>query len=102
MLLAIMAMFIIASFPVAILVLISVFVDRFFMDYYMLFADTLDILSLINNAINFVMYCSMSRQFRDSLCETLPMCKLDDGKGAYHSTAPPTNVRASAVTVTHL
>ncbi|XP_052224817.1 G-protein coupled receptor dmsr-1-like [Dreissena polymorpha] len=98
MLLAIMALFIISSFPVAILMLISVFVDGFFMDYYMLFADTLDILSLINNAINFVMYCSMSRQFRDSLCETLPLCKLDSGKGVYQSTATTTNVRASAVT----
>lgn len=75
MLLAIMTMFIISELPAAILVLVSVFVERFFMDYYMLFADTLDILSLINNAINFVMYCIMSRQFRDCLCETFPICK---------------------------
>ncbi|XP_045163841.1 G-protein coupled receptor dmsr-1-like [Mercenaria mercenaria] len=74
MLLAIITMFIISELPSAILVLISVFQEGFFMDYYMLFADTLDMLSLTNNAINFIMYCIMSRQFRDCLCENLPLC----------------------------
>jgi hypothetical protein len=83
MLLAIITMFIISELPAAILVLISVFKEKFFMDYYMLFADTLDILSLTNNAINFIMYCIMSRQFRDCLCENLPVCSTTYSK--YHS-----------------
>lgn len=98
MLLAIMAMFIISQLPAAILVLISVFVESFFMDYYLLFADTLDIISLLNNAINFVMYCIMSRQFRDSLCETLPFC-ANIGVPTGYKSAPTTNGRQpSAVT----
>lgn len=84
MLLAIMTMFMISELPSAVLVLISVFRDGFFMDYYMLFADTLDILSLINNAINFIMYCIMSRQFRDCLCDTLPMCNNNISR-QYHA-----------------
>ena len=33
----------------------------------MLFAgDLMDIIALINNAINFILYCSMSKQFRDT------------------------------------
>ena len=90
MLLTIVLMFLIAELPSAILVFVCVFVKGFFMDYYLLFADTLDILSLTNNAVNFIMYCSMSRQFRECLCETLPQCKLikADPRGAYHHPAP--------------
>ncbi|WAR15110.1 DMSR1-like protein, partial [Mya arenaria] len=98
MLLAIMTMFIISELPAAILVLISVFVDNFFKDYYLLFADTLDIVSLTNNAINFVMYCIMSRQFRDSLCETLPFCRVRIGRRSSEPAATTTNLRGSAVT----
>jgi len=98
LLLAIMTMFVISELPCAILVLISVFVERFFHDYYPLFADTLDIISLVNNAINFVMFCSMSKQFRDSLCETLPFCQNINVPNGYQSAPTTTNVKASAVT----
>lgn len=74
MLLAIMTMFIISALPAAILMLVSVFVEHFFFDCYLLLADAVDFLSLTNNAINFIMYCVMSRQFRDCLCEAIPMC----------------------------
>lgn len=100
MLLAIMAMFILSELPAAILVLISIFVKNFFMEYYLLFADTLDILSLTNNAINFIMYCIMSRQFRDSLCETLPFCSNFAAPSGYKS-APTTNGKQPSG-VTHL
>ncbi|KAL4220992.1 hypothetical protein ACF0H5_019256 [Mactra antiquata] len=74
MLLAIMTMFIISALPAAVLTLVSVFVEHFFTDCYLLLGDSLDFLSLINNSINFIMYCIMSRQFRDCLCEAFPMC----------------------------
>ena len=88
MLLTIILMFLIAELPNAVLVFVCVFVKDFFNDYYLLFADTLDILSLINNAVNFIMYCSMSRQFRECLCETLPHCKRIDPRGTYHHPVP--------------
>jgi hypothetical protein len=74
MLLAIILMFVIAELPSAILIFISVFVEGFFNDYYMLFADTLDILALINESANFVMYCAMSQQFRQCLCAMCESC----------------------------
>ncbi|KAK3594158.1 hypothetical protein CHS0354_026570, partial [Potamilus streckersoni] len=54
MLLAIIAMFILAELPSGILAVVSVFVEDFFMSYYLLVADTLDIVSLLNNIVNFV------------------------------------------------
>jgi len=78
MLLAIMMMFLISELPAALLVLVSVFVKDFFRDYYMLFADTLDIVSLANNAINFVMFCIMSKQFRDILRDMVKHFKFSN------------------------
>ena len=89
MLCTIILMFLIAELPSAVLVFVCVFVEGFFLDYYLLFADTLDILSLINNAVNFIMYCSMSRQFRECLCETLPHCKKVDARGEYQPAPSP-------------
>ena len=98
MLCTIILMFLIAELPSAVLVFVCVFVEGFFMDYYLLFADTLDILSLINNAVNFIMYCSMSRQFRECLCETLPHCKKVDSRGTYQPAPSPRPSPRTALT----
>ncbi|XP_048745668.1 G-protein coupled receptor dmsr-1-like isoform X1 [Ostrea edulis] len=67
MLLIIIVMYIIASLPQSILLIIG-FVDKtFFENEYAFLGDTIDIISLFNNSINFVLYCAMSRQFRDLL-----------------------------------
>lgn len=67
MLLAIICMFIVAELPQSVLLLIGLFKEGFFQGEYALLGDTMDILALINNATNFIMYCAMSRQFRDIL-----------------------------------
>ncbi|XP_061166386.1 G-protein coupled receptor dmsr-1-like [Saccostrea echinata] len=67
MLLTIILMYIIASLPQSILLIIGFADKTFFETEYALLGDTFDILSLINNSINFVLYCAMSRQFRDLL-----------------------------------
>ncbi|XP_062587063.1 G-protein coupled receptor dmsr-1-like [Saccostrea cucullata] len=67
MLLTIILMYIIASLPQSILLIVSFANKAFFVNEYALLGDTFDILSLINNSINFVLYCAMSRQFRDLL-----------------------------------
>jgi hypothetical protein len=38
---------------------------------YVNLGDLLDILVLINNGINFILYCSMSKQFRDTFVSVL-------------------------------
>lgn len=84
MLLVIILMFIIAELPSAILISTSVFMDTFFSEVYMLVGDTLDAVALLNNAANFIMYCTMSQQFRDCLCEIISkMFRCREDKALY-------------------
>lgn len=39
------------------------------MQIYLNLGDLLDILALINNGINFILYCTMSKQFRDRFAQ---------------------------------
>ncbi|GLH11445.1 uncharacterized protein GBIM_16221 [Gryllus bimaculatus] len=51
--------------PCGILGLLSgLFGDCFFFKCYQIFGELMDALALLNGAINFILYCSMSRQFR--------------------------------------
>ncbi|ELT99172.1 hypothetical protein CAPTEDRAFT_142791 [Capitella teleta] len=79
MLLAIVALFLLTELPQGVLTLCSIFIETFFDDVYWPLGDLLDIMALLNNSINFVLYCTMSRQFRDtfknvfcSCCESRP------------------------------
>ncbi|ESO91308.1 hypothetical protein LOTGIDRAFT_153743 [Lottia gigantea] len=69
MLLVIIILYIVTELPQSVLVILSVIFDGFFENVYYLLADILDMAALINNAINFVLYCIMSQQFRGHLME---------------------------------
>lgn len=69
MLLLIMTLYIISELPQAILVLLCIFVKDFFIEVYSHLSDIIDLLTLINSAINFITYCTMSTQFRKTLIE---------------------------------
>ncbi|CAG9795782.1 unnamed protein product [Diatraea saccharalis] len=65
MLVAVLLLFLMTEFPQGILGLLSGILGRcFFKLCYNLFGELMDVLALLNGAINFVLYCSMSRQFR--------------------------------------
>ncbi|XP_063227091.1 G-protein coupled receptor dmsr-1-like [Bacillus rossius redtenbacheri] len=65
MLLAVLLLFLITEFPQGILGLLSVFLgEAFFSSCYVPLGELMDILALVNSAVNFILYCSMSRQFR--------------------------------------
>ncbi|XP_064467552.1 G-protein coupled receptor dmsr-1-like [Ornithodoros turicata] len=65
MLLAVLLLFLVTEFPSGIAALLSgILGDDFFQNVYMNFGEVMDILALFNSAVNFVLYCSMSRQFR--------------------------------------
>ncbi|XP_011647539.1 sex peptide receptor [Pogonomyrmex barbatus] len=65
MLLAVLLLFLLTELPQGILGLLSVIVGpSFFKTCYIMLGDVIDILTLINSAINFILYCTMSRQFR--------------------------------------
>ncbi|XP_037085383.1 sex peptide receptor-like [Pollicipes pollicipes] len=67
MLLAILLLFLLTEFPQGILSLLSGILGEQFLDQcYNKMGDLMDILALINSAINFIFYCSMSTQFRST------------------------------------
>lgn len=67
MLLAILLLFLITEFPSGIVALLSGILGKpFFDNVYLNLGEFVDFLALVNSAINFILYCSMSRQFRDT------------------------------------
>ncbi|XP_077293117.1 G-protein coupled receptor dmsr-1 [Arctopsyche grandis] len=65
MLVAVLLLFLITEIPQGVLGLMSGILGQcFFKGCYNLFGEMMDILALLNGAINFILYCSMSRQFR--------------------------------------
>ncbi|XP_015177510.1 PREDICTED: sex peptide receptor-like [Polistes dominula] len=65
MLLAVLLLFLLTELPQGVLGLLSVILGSgFFHTCYLMLGDVIDILTLINSAINFILYCTMSRQFR--------------------------------------
>ena len=68
MLLAVLILFLITELPHGILTLLSgILGDAFFSNCYGHLGELMDILALINGAINFMLYYTMSRQFRQTL-----------------------------------
>lgn len=67
MLLAVLLLFLITEFPQGILGLLTLLLGkRFFQDCYQNMGEVMDMLALVNSAINFILYCVMSRQFRNT------------------------------------
>ena len=59
-------LFLITELPQAILLFISIFKETFYIEVYRALGDLMDILVLINYSVCFSLYCSMSREFRDT------------------------------------
>ncbi|XP_053382201.1 G-protein coupled receptor dmsr-1-like [Mercenaria mercenaria] len=66
MLIAVVLICVLTEMPQGIFALISCLDDRFFEDIYSNIGDILDLLVLFNSSVNFILYCSMSRQYRDT------------------------------------
>ncbi|CAG9563931.1 unnamed protein product [Danaus chrysippus] len=72
MLLAVLLLFLVTELPQGILGLMSGLLGWcFFKRCYDLFGELMDFLALLNGAINFILYCSMSRQFRQTFRQLL-------------------------------
>ncbi|XP_050681461.1 G-protein coupled receptor dmsr-1-like isoform X2 [Leptidea sinapis] len=72
MLLAVLLLFLVTELPQGILGLMSGLLGAcFFKRCYGLFGELMDFLALLNGAINFILYCSMSRQFRQTFRQLL-------------------------------
>ena len=66
MLLCVVILFVITEFPQGVLAMIAGLNDNFFEEVYANLGDLMDLLVLINSAVNFILYCGMSQQFRDT------------------------------------
>lgn len=74
-LLAVIASFtVLTDLPHGILLLISGLDEIFFDKVYSSLGEIIDDLSLLNSSVNFLLYCSMSRQFRDTF-KSLFVCE---------------------------
>lgn len=75
MLVIVCVLFLITEFPQSILLFLSIVIKDFYNEVYMPLGDIMDIFALINNSINFVLYCIMSRAFRNTFYSIVsPFC----------------------------
>ncbi|XP_050399563.1 G-protein coupled receptor dmsr-1 [Patella vulgata] len=76
MLLAVVVLFTLTELPQGILTLMNIFKQhQCFRQYvYDALGDLVDTMALMNNSINFVLYCSMSKQFRDTFMGIFCKC----------------------------
>lgn len=74
MLLIVLVLFLVTELPQGILLVLSLTMEDFFDNVYIPLGDTMDILALINNSINFVLYCSMSIEFRRTVSRWICQC----------------------------
>ena len=87
MLVAVVLSFVITELPQGILAWVGGLSTTFFKDIYIHVGDMMDILVLINSAFNFILYCIMSQQFRDtfkSLFLIKPLSPLFNRHGHQH------------------
>ena len=69
MLLVVIIKFTLTEFPHGILILFSAIVPDFYTNVYLPLGDFMDLIALVNNAINDLLYCIMSTQFRSKVLQ---------------------------------
>lgn len=77
MLLVVLVLFIFTELPQGILILLSATLPGFYDGVYYPLGDLTDFVSLLNNAVNFLLYCIMSQQFREKFFNIYikPLCE---------------------------
>ena len=89
MLLAVLLLFLITEFPQGIMGLLSICLgDRFFKECYTSLGDLMDLFALLNSAINFILYCVMSRKFRETFSQVFFIGALRARASSHFSTSP--------------
>ncbi|XP_068903639.1 G-protein coupled receptor dmsr-1-like [Tenebrio molitor] len=84
MLLAVLLLFLMVELPQAILGLLNVVIGKAFeLQCYQMLGDIVDVLTLTNSSINFILYCIMSKKFRSAFKECffpyIPCSKISKG-----------------------
>ncbi|RZC00588.1 7TM GPCR Srw and/or 7tm 1 domain containing protein, partial [Asbolus verrucosus] len=93
MLVAVLFLFLVTEFPQGIFaLLIGIKGKDLFLQCYQLYGEIMDILALINGAINFILYCCMNRMFRATFGQLFKHKIL-----AQWAPAPPSEIHTSYV-----
>ena len=71
MLVSVVLCFVVAELPQGILAFLSGVDSNIFVNVYVPLGDVWDIIVLVNSAVNFLLYCIMSRQFRKTFQEVI-------------------------------
>lgn len=80
-LIVVIILFLVTELPQGMLALLSgVIGGRFFERYYAPLGDVMDIMALVNNGINFTLYCTMSTKFRQTFVRLF--CPVSVATGA--------------------
>lgn len=97
MLLVVLILFVVTELPQGILLLLCATVPDFYYNVFYNIADFIDFLSLLNNSVNFVLYCVMSQQFREKFVQVYvqPMC--DKRRAVISSTSELLTLRDNHV-----
>ncbi len=66
MLVVVCLLFLIAELPQFVMIIMSVIDKNFYENVYSLIGELLDIIVLISGSINFILYCIMSKSFRET------------------------------------
>ncbi|KAG6442630.1 sex peptide receptor-like [Manduca sexta] len=66
MLVALLGLFLATELPQALFGLLTAIAPHLFQICYYAFGEVMDLMALVGSAVNFVLYCSMSRQFRST------------------------------------
>lgn len=74
MLLAVIILFLVTELPQGVLIVCSACVENFFDTVYIPLGDVMDIVALVNNAVNFILYCTMSTKFRETFVHLFCNC----------------------------
>ena len=94
MLVAVLLLFLLTEFPQGIFaLLIGIKGKDLFLECYQLYGEIMDILALINGAINFILYCSMSRRFRTMFGQLFKIRVL----GLLTPPPPPSDIHTTCV-----
>jgi len=106
MLVAVVGVFLLVEFPLAILVIVLIVDNTFMLDLLNAhrrdtYEQLINLFILLSYPINFFIYCGMSQQFRDMFCGLFAFAKCCTGaqqvETAAEDDSPPPGMKATAV-----